>query len=122
MDQHQATRDVITPIPLTDLRWSIMAIAKMLPLKVDVGLKPLEAPIAHNMLISAGVPPAWKDSWFKMIPFIGDALNILFVIMYYYCTKYTRVADFLAEDLEKDGNEWIGKSVGLKQQDWKKDV
>jgi hypothetical protein len=38
-----------------------------------------------------------------------------------YRTKYEDVADFLAEDLEKEGSKWIGERVGMKEKS-KKDV
>ncbi len=120
MIQHQETRDVIEQIPLTDLRWSLLASALMLPKKAIIGLEPLEAPLAQHLLVGAGTAPGWEDStWLKMIPFIGETLNVLYLLLNCW-TKYTEVADFLAEDLERGGEKWVGKKVATKQQDEKK--
>jgi hypothetical protein len=48
-------------------------------------------------------------------------LNPLYMILVHYQARYEAVADFLAEDLEKEDSEWIGKKVGVKEKS-KKDV
>jgi hypothetical protein len=48
-------------------------------------------------------------------------LNAIYVCLVLYPTKYEAVADFLAEDLEKENSEWIGKKVGMKKKS-RKDI
>lgn len=112
MAQHDATRRVIEPIPISSLRWSLLAITQMHP----ADRKNVTTPRSHNLVASAGTPPDWPvHTWLEKIPLIGWHLNLLFVASVTYATVYEEVADFLAEDLEVGGEEWVGKKVALKE-------
>lgn len=74
----------------------------------------LDAPKQYTLVLKATSPPAWEDSWVKLIPFIGVFLNLWVVVLGQYKTKYEDVVDLLAEDLETGNGEWIGMKVGIK--------
>jgi hypothetical protein len=115
-DQHDATRKVIEPISVADLRWSLFCVAMMYPLdpKQKV-LELLEAPRPHNLLLGKTFAPGWVDTWWINIPIIGYFINIMVVVLTQYNTKLEAAADFLAEDLEKDSGEFIGSKVAMKE-------
>jgi hypothetical protein len=116
-NQHEATRAVVEAIPAHDLRWSIYATSIMVPSDPKQGLfEPLNAPQPHGLLVEAGSPPGWEKTWLGSVPLIGPYLNAFYAVLVIYRTKYEAVADFLAEDLEKESNEWVGKKVGLKEE------
>ncbi|TVY38997.1 hypothetical protein LOCC1_G006872 [Lachnellula occidentalis] len=122
MDQHDATRKVIEPIPLTDLRWSLFCVGNMQPLdRQQTVFEPLNAPRPHNLLLGVTTVPAWVDSWWIHVPLIGNFLNIWIVLVSQYSTKYEAAADFLAEDLEKGSEEFVGLRVGMKEKYKSKD-
>ena len=83
--------------------------------------EPLDAPRPHNLLLGATSMPAWVDSWWNIIPFIGKYINNCVVLLSQYATKYEAAADFLAEDLEKGSEEFIGLRVGMKEKPKLKD-
>jgi hypothetical protein len=115
VNQHQATRDIVEAIPLNDLRWSLLAIAMMDPSNPKQGpFEPLDVPQPHGLLVKATSPPGWEKTWLGSVPVIGPYLNVFYVGLVIYRTKYEDVADFLAEDLETGSEEWVGKKVGLK--------
>ena len=114
--QHQATRDVVEAIPTHDLKWSLVAVTRMVPLDPKQGLfEPINASQSHDLLVGATAPPAWESTWLGSVPLIGPPLNAIYVCLVLYPTKYEAVADLLAEDLEKENSEWIGKKVGMKE-------
>ncbi|RDL35941.1 Uncharacterized protein BP5553_06553 [Venustampulla echinocandica] len=112
--QHQETLNVVTPISLSKLRWSLLCVGMMVPARPKI--EPLSAPRRHKLLLKDGEPPAWKDSYLRRVPLIGDYLNVVPAILN-HTTELEDVADFLAEDLELGSTEWLGKSVGLKQKE-----
>jgi hypothetical protein len=67
----------------------------------------------HGLLGKATSPPGWRSSRTESIPVIGRVVWMLYM-MFSYTTRYEAVADFLAEDLERQESEWIGKAVGVK--------
>jgi hypothetical protein len=118
-NQHDATRAVVEAISTRDLRWSIYASAMMYPedgKRKQGPFEVLNAPRPHGLLVSAGTPPGWEKTWLERVPLIGMFLNTLYIGLVVYRTKYEAVADFLAEDLEREGEEWVGKKVGLKEE------
>jgi hypothetical protein len=48
-------------------------------------------------------------------------LNVFYVFLVMYATRYEAVADFLATDSEKEDSKWIAKKVGMKERS-RKDV
>jgi len=124
MNQHQATRDVVEAIPIQDLNWTILAVAQMSPADRNNKKGPfklLDNPQTHDLLLEANSPPGWEKTWLGSIPFFGPYLNVIYLGLVVYRTKYEDVADFLAEDLEKEDSQWIGKKVAMKEKS-KKDV
>ena len=120
MIEHQATKDLIESIPATDLKWSLICVAMMKPAGEEPGeIGLLDAPHQHNLLLQATFPPGWRDSWLRQIPVIGGFLNVWYLVFWQYETTYEDVAGFLAEDLEKDGDEWVGMKVGMRSQEKK---
>jgi len=120
--QHDATRKVIEPISLEDLRWSLFCVAMMYPLDPkQTVLELLEAPRPHNLLLGKTFQPGWVDTWWSNIPFIGNLINMMVVALTQYNTTLEAAADFLAEDLEKDSGEFIGSRVGMKEKPKSKD-
>ena len=55
------------------------------------------------------------------MPFIGEFVNIWMVLLFQYGTKYEAAADFLAEDLEKGSEDFLGVRVGMKKSKSKDD-
>ncbi|TVY80680.1 hypothetical protein LSUE1_G008225 [Lachnellula suecica] len=122
MAQHEATRQVIEPISLTELRWSLLCVSRMTPLDPKQGIfELLDTPRPHNLLLGANTLPSWIDSWVNSIPVIGKYINIWVVILSQYYTTLESPADFLAEDLEKGSGEFVGKFVGMKEKPKSKD-
>ncbi|KAH8787045.1 hypothetical protein F5882DRAFT_461726 [Hyaloscypha sp. PMI_1271] len=93
-----------------------IAVTRMVPLDPKQGLfEPINASQSHDLLVGATAPPAWESTWLGSVPLIGPPLNAIYVCLVLYPTKYEAVADLLAEDLEKENSEWIGKKVGMKE-------
>lgn len=113
--QHEATRQVVESVPLSDLRWSLICVALMEQRDPNQGIfEPLDAPKHHNLVLKASSPPSWEDTWVMWILLIGVFLNLWVVLFGQYTTTYEDVADFLSEDLESGSEEWVGKRVGMK--------
>lgn len=53
---------------------------------------------------------------------IGRYLYVWLFAVWTYTTKYEKVADFLAEDLERGSEEWVGMKVGYKEKGKVKDA
>ena len=112
VNQHTGTRDVVEAIPTHDLKWSLVAVMRMVPLDPKQGLfEPLNASQSHDLLVGATAPPAWESTWLGSVPLIGPPLNAIYVCLVLYPTKYEAVADFLAEDLEKENSEWVARRL-----------
>ena len=121
--QHEATREVVEAVPLSELRWSIICVAGMRPADPKQGaFQLLDGPRHHNLVLRAFTPPAWENTWVMSIPLIGVFLNLLVVLFGQYMTALEDVGDFLAEDLESGSDEWIGKRVGMKDKKKIKDI
>ncbi|EEP78319.1 predicted protein [Uncinocarpus reesii 1704] len=112
--QHLETRSVVTAIPLSELRWTLVCIAIMRPLREGIEL--LSQPDHHSLLTSADTPPAWPHRWVGKIPWVGPTLEIV-LNMAGYTTKLEHIADFISEDLENDSQDWVGKLVGFREQE-----
>ncbi|PVH69615.1 hypothetical protein DL98DRAFT_598500 [Cadophora sp. DSE1049] len=114
--QHEATRTVVEANPLTDIEWSLLAISMMDAADPKQGVfQVLEGgPRQHSLLVKDTSPPGWRETWIGALPFIGPYLNVWYLALVEYRTVYEEVADFLAEELEDGGQEWLGKRVALK--------
>jgi hypothetical protein len=84
--------------------------------------QPLKAPEPHNLVVKATVAPGWESSWLEKVPLIGRYLYVWLFAVWTYTTKYEKVADFLAEDLERGSEEWVGMKVGYKEKGKVKDA
>jgi hypothetical protein len=85
--QHEAIREVVESVPLTDLRWPLMYVSMMKPSNQNQGhFELLDAPSHHNMLLKANSPPAWKDTWPIWMPYIGMFLNSMVLVSRQYNT------------------------------------
>ncbi|EAS37220.3 uncharacterized protein CIMG_02574 [Coccidioides immitis RS] len=114
VEQHRETRAIINAIPLSDLRWTLVCIAIMLPL--HEGIELLSEPDPHNLLTTADIPPAWPRRWVARIPWIGTSLEII-MNMAGYTTKLEHIADFIAEDLARGSEKWVGQLVGFRERE-----
>jgi hypothetical protein len=109
---HQVTEDVLVEIPQSKLRWTLLCVAWMYPKSKKI--VELCAPQQHRLIMQAGTPPDWQDSWVRSIPVLGIYLN-LFPVMKSYSTYLEDVADLIAEHLEAENQaKWAGEIVGMK--------
>jgi hypothetical protein len=114
--QHDGTREVVEAVPISDFRWSLICVAMMRGSNPKQGVfELLESPRPHSLLLQAGSPPAWQDSWAASIPWVGLYINWWLVALGQYTTRYEDVADLLAADLASGNQEWIGARVGMKE-------
>jgi len=111
-EQHRGTSVVVEAVPLFTLQWSMLCVAVMKP--ATHAIEPLATPRKHKLLVGAGTPPGWVDSWVKGMPLVGVYLNLVIGVAR-STTELEDVADFMAEDLESGSGEWMGKKVGIKQ-------
>lgn len=116
---HTATKNVIEPILIEDLRWSLICVTKMYPANPkETMFDLLKAPRGHSLLLKHTSPPAWEYTWMFKIPWIGPILNLWYLILVEYNTILEDVADFIAGDLESgSSSEWVGKKVGMRKKD-----
>ena len=106
---------MVEAVPLSDLHWSLIAVAMMYPANPQEPIFDLlEAPLSHNLALEANGPPGWEDTWLRHIPLVGLGLNMLVNMFWSYWTYYEDVADFLASDLASGSEEWVGVNVGMK--------
>lgn len=82
----------------------------MAPAEKDITA--LASPRGNKLKASAEVPPEWKHSMFRGIPFVGPVWNC-FGNLLRYAIKLEDCADFIAADLEKADDKFVGKRVGL---------
>ncbi len=82
----------------------------------------LGSPIPHGLHLQADEAPGWQHSWLEYIPWIGQSLHILGVQFWRYKTRYEKVADALAEELEQGSDMWVGKRVGYIEKEKLKDA
>jgi hypothetical protein len=111
--QHHGTLAVLEAIPLLQLRWSLLCVAMMKPASSTIA--PLAAPRAHQLIAKAETVAGWEDYWVKKLPGVGSWANLMLHVVHGYTTLLEDVADFLAEDLESESQQWVGNKVGIKQ-------
>lgn len=93
----------------------------MYPINPNQGaFTPIEEIKPHGLLVAAGSPPGWKDHWLGRVWWIGPYLNVWRAALCDYNTHYENVAEFLAEDVERGGDTWVGKKVALMEEGWGK--
>lgn len=66
----------------------------------------------EELIASAGIPPRWKESWMKHIPFIGKII-IIGMNSSRYETTLEQNADLIAKDLSNANSEWKSQAVGV---------
>ncbi len=112
-EQHKASWAVLSPIPTSELQWTMLCPAFMVPVLPSIEL--LSEPRKHSLVIAADKLPEWRDSWVKSIPIIGNFLNVVMDVTG-RTTHLEDVADMIAEDLDKgDNSDLVGMRVGMKQ-------
>jgi hypothetical protein len=104
---------VLEAIPLSQLRWSLLCVAGMKPAAATIA--PLPAPRAHHLIAKAETVAGWEDYWVRKLPRVGTWANLMLHVLHGYTTSLEDVADFLAEDLESESQQWVGNKVGIKQ-------
>ena len=72
----------------------------------------LASPRGNKLNASADVPPEWQHSMFWGIPFVGPVWDC-FSNLLRYNIKLEDCADFIAADLEKADDKFVGKRVAL---------
>jgi hypothetical protein len=111
--EHIQTMKMLQSQPVDWIRWSILCPSGMKPAVATADLKILEKPRKHEFAVKADVPPAWKDSWFRKMPFVGGYISTM-VNFAGHMTTLEENADFLAEDLASGSAEWNFRRVGVK--------
>ena len=65
-----------------------------------------------NVVVSAGTPPLWRNSWLQYIPWIGKVI-LCAMNAPRYETTLEQNAEFIAKDLESYESRWSGTTVGI---------
>jgi hypothetical protein len=109
---HEITEKTLVEVPQRKLQWTLLCVAWMY--SKDKKIVELSAPQQHRLIMRAGTPPDWQDSWVRSIPVVGVYLN-LFPVIKSYWTYLEDVADMIAEHLEPENQaKWAGEIVGFK--------
>jgi hypothetical protein len=111
---------VLESIPLLQLRWSLLCVAMMKSASSTIA--PLVTPRAHSLIAKAETVAGWEDYWVRKLPGVGTWANLMLHVAHGYTTLLEDVADFLAEDLESESQQWVGNKVGIKQRSSKSPV
>ena len=115
MIQHECTQNVLLKVSTDELKWSLLCVAIMVPSLPKI--EPFETPYKHSLVVAADVLPEWRNPWYMSIPIIGVYLAVILAGGLAYKTKLEDVADLLAEDLESGSEQWVGRTVGMKQKE-----
>jgi hypothetical protein len=113
-EQHKATGAYITTIPTSNLEWSLLCVALMVPISETIDV--LDSPRGNKLDLTVDELPKWKGSWLRYIPFVGG-VSALITIIREYTTDLEDVADFLAQDLKTGSEVYFGKNVGMKRKE-----
>ncbi|KAK9482004.1 hypothetical protein V1527DRAFT_55061 [Lipomyces starkeyi] len=109
--EHLQDLALLSTIPSTVIRWSILCPSYMNPRSTEL-VVPVKSATSGGLVASATVPPHWKDFWFRRLPVVGP-----FFVVLANASKYTTTlednADFIANDLAVDSDEWVCKRVGV---------
>ncbi|KAK9314927.1 hypothetical protein V1522DRAFT_415852 [Lipomyces starkeyi] len=108
--EHLQNFALLNSISTEIIRWSILCPSLMTPRSSTFEL-PMQAP-TESLIMSATVPPHWKDIWVRRIPLLGPFI-VLGLNVGQYTTKLEDNAEVIASDLERGGDEWVGKKVGV---------
>ncbi|KAK9234655.1 hypothetical protein V1525DRAFT_412438 [Lipomyces kononenkoae] len=105
--EHIEDLALLNTIPATVVRWSILCPAYMIPRSTE-----LKGASSGRLATSATVPPHWNDFWFRRLPVVGP-----FFVVLANASKYTTTlednADFIANDVAADSDEYVCKKVGV---------
>ncbi len=110
---HQVTERMFKAIPVTDLRWTVLCVAMMYPVKEHI--VELKQPYGNSLSVAVDTVPDTMDHWSRHIPFLGDWFNLIPLIR--SCsTDLEEVADLIAEQLEVEScDQNIGQFIGMKK-------
>ncbi|KAK9365626.1 hypothetical protein V1509DRAFT_371610 [Lipomyces kononenkoae] len=109
--EHLKDLALLNTIPSTVIRWSILCPSYMNPRSTEFVVPVKDAP-SGGLTATATVPPHWKDFWFRRIPFVGSFFGVLANASRYTTTLEDNAA-FIANDLAKGSDEFVGKKVGV---------
>ncbi|KAK9384281.1 hypothetical protein V1515DRAFT_624485 [Lipomyces mesembrius] len=73
---------------------------------------PVKGGTSAGLAASATVPPHWKDFWFRRVPALGPLLVVL-ANASQYTTTLEDNAEFIANDLAVNSDDWVCKKVGV---------
>ncbi|KAJ8103330.1 hypothetical protein POJ06DRAFT_247259 [Lipomyces tetrasporus] len=110
--EHRPNFVLLQTIPTDVIRWSILCPSVMNPRSSEL-VVPVKG--TQKLIMSATVPPHWKDSWMRRIPLVGPFI-VLAKNVSQYSTDLEDNAEVIANDLEHGDDEWVGKKVGV----WKR--
>lgn len=107
---HKVDLALLQSLPTGAMRWTMLCPSVMTPASQNLGLP------AHGkkngLIAKARTLPEWQDSWVKHIPLLGNflwcGLNAS-----RYSTTLEDNAEFIADDLDKGTDEWVGQKVGV---------
>ena len=108
--EHRVDFVLLEAVPTTELRWSMLCPAQMNPASSEFVVPTKATPGA--LTAQATTPPGLKDSWMKSVPIAGNFFHIGSQASRYTTTLEDN-AEFIAYDLEMNGDEWVGKKVGV---------
>lgn len=109
---HRETEAVLKAVVIEDLAWNLLCVAMMVP--ESKVIETLERPRGHELRVSVKAPPAWQDSWVRVLPIVGVYLNLVPVVAS-YTTKLEDAADLIAENLAQGHKAgMIGELVSMK--------
>ncbi|KAK9320212.1 hypothetical protein V1517DRAFT_375825 [Lipomyces orientalis] len=109
--EHRPNFALLKAIPTDVIRWSILCPSVMNPRSSEF-VVPVKG--TKKLIMSATIPPHWKDSWMRRIPLVGPFL-VLGKNVSQYTTDLEDNAEVIANDLENGDDEWVGKKVGVWQ-------
>lgn len=110
--EHGVNYRKLLKVPKSDLVWSMLCPATMLPLGDPTYPNPKGS--ADNLLVSAKTPAGWTRQFWD-VPIIGGYLNMMSQAGG-YVVKLEDEADLMAKDLESGVNsQWAFERVGTKE-------
>lgn len=107
---HRQNFALLKALPPNSVDWSILCPSTMTPESSEMTVPMISS--HARLTANAMMPPLWKDSSVKYIPFLGKILSCAMNASRYEATL-EQSADFIASDLESYESPWSGKTVGI---------
>ncbi|KAF2651664.1 NAD(P)-binding protein [Lophiostoma macrostomum CBS 122681] len=109
--EHRANFKLLEALPANSVNWSMLCPSNMVPESADI-VVPTNS-TSPRLIAKATTPPNWKDSWLlQYIPFFGRVI-VAGMNASRLQTTLEQNADLIAEDLEMEDSQWVGKRVGV---------